>query len=160
MSTYLDDSTLNAIEADLAAAHETLGHGDLSTKGMTRSAVTLLEVAGPAALLSYANARSASGELKAGPVPVDLGLGVALALASVFDLGGEFSGDLLNLASGCIASYAARSGAAFGAAAQLAPASKTSGTEISGAATMAGALPAKSPIPHGTQRFVVQRVAA
>ena len=160
---YLDQSTLDAIEQDLAAAHESLAHGDLSVKGAIKTGIKILEVVVPAALFSYGNARSATGEmLIAGKVPVDLGVGVGLALLSLFDVAGDWDEDLLNVALGGLTSYAARTGAAFGAAAG--PWSKTA-TATAGIGHMAGqaSMPeisgARSHVPPGTQRFAVRRVA-
>ena len=193
---YLDDSTMAAIEADLAAAHQSLAHGGFDIKrglvgqmedGIAKSGVKLLEMTIPAAAFSYANARSAGGEMKIGPVPVDLGAGLVLAGLSLW-LDGGWDEDLLNIAGGALASYAARTGAAFGAAAAAAagtaPATATSGLEISGNLPAHGphnqpmlaarlrrmhhhvsgqqeisGATAGQPVPPGTQRFVVQRVA-
>lgn len=155
--TYLDEATLQAIESDLAAAHNSLAHGDLSMKGVAKLGVRALETVGPAMLLSYANARSATGELKVGPLPVDLGLGVGLALLSVFGVAGGWDDDILNIAMGSLCSWGARTGAAFGAAATpLAPATKTG--EM-GPVDLAGAMAPGSPVPPGTQRFMVQQLA-
>jgi hypothetical protein len=156
---FLDDATLNAIESDLAAAHESLSmeHGDLKMKNTGHALRSGLEVLAPAALFSYANARSAGGELKVGPVPVDLGVAIACVLASLFDWAGDYSEDLLYVGLGAGASYAARTGAAFGAA--KAGLTQTSGAEISGAKHISGALPWGSKVPAGTQRFVVQQVS-
>ena len=118
-------------------------------------------------------------------LPVDLGVGLGLALLSMFDVAGGYEEDLLNIAIGALASYGARTGAAFGAAAASASAAtKTSGMEISGAAAhgphnqpqlaarlrhmhhhvsggqqeISGATAGQA-VPPGTQRFMVQRVA-
>ena len=158
----LDQQTLDAIEADLAAAHESLAHGDLSVKGATKTGVKLLEIVVPAAAFSYANARSATGELAIGKVPVDLGVGLGLALLSLFDVAGDWDEDLLNIGSGALASYAARTGAAFGAAAG--PWGQTA-TAAQGVGQMGGAgMPEISGarhghVPFGTQRFAVRKVA-
>lgn len=157
---FLDDATLSAIESDLAAAHESLSeHGDLSMKGTTKTAITALEVLAPAALFSYVNARSAGGECKLGPVPVDLGVAVACVMLSLFGVAKEYSDDLLLIGLGAGASYAARTGAAFGASA-AGLTQKTSGAEISGGQEISGALPWGRKAPPGTQRFVVQQVPA
>jgi hypothetical protein len=154
---HLDDATLFGIEQDLADAHKSFGMGDFSMRGASKSAVRALEILGPVALLSYANARSATGEVKIGPVPLDLGLGIALIALSLFDMAGGYEDDLLNLGIGSFGAYAARTGAAFGASAHPL-ATQTSGAggpfELSGAHP--GALGAP---PPGTDRFVVQQVS-
>jgi hypothetical protein len=172
---WLDDSTLSAIEADMSAAHESLAYGDkFDTKGAMKVGIKVLEVTVPAAILSYANARSAAGEVMLGPVPLDLGLGIALSLLAAFDVADEYTEDMLNIGLGALASYATRTGAAFGAAAaKAAPAQATSGLEISGAGGVkrrmhhhvsgAGQLEISgamlgTPVPQGTQRFVVQEI--
>jgi len=178
VSYYLDDATMQAIESDLAAAHQSLA-GDLKpVKGRLASVgLKVLETALPAAGFSYLNARSAGGELMVGPVPADLGVGLSLALLSCFDLvGDDYEEHLSNVAMGAIASYAARTGAAFGAASASAAPQKTSGLEISGQLAhgphnqpmLAARLrrmhhhvsgpTAHSPVPAGTQRFVVQQI--
>jgi hypothetical protein len=180
MATYLDEATLQAIEADLAAAHHSLAHGDLDMKGATKAGVKVLETVVPAALFSYANARQASGELKLGPLPVDLGVGIGLAVLSLFDVAGDWSEDLLNVGIGALCSYGARTGAAFGAAAQLGQSAPLthgagqfgmpsithglSGPVVAhagqGSSTPVdlthGAMAPGSPVPPGTQRFMVQ----
>jgi hypothetical protein len=121
---YLDDATMQAIESDLAEAHRSLAHGDLDMKGATKTGVKILETIVPAAAFSYMNARSATGEMKIGPVPVDLGVGLGLALLSLFDVAGGWEDDLLNIGIGALSSYAARTGAAFGAASAMATTTK------------------------------------
>ena len=193
---YLDDATMQAIESDLAAAHQSLAYGGLDMKkglvgqmapGLGKTGAKILETVVPAAAFSYMNARSAGGEMKIGPVPVDLAAGLGLALLSLFDVVGGWDEDFLNLGIGALSSYAARTGAAFGAAAaaasSAAPATAASGLEISGQGAhgphnqpmlaarlrrmhhhvsgqqeISGAT-AGQPVPPGTQRFVVQRVA-
>ena len=196
---YLDDMTMEAIEADLAAAHESLAHGGFNIKkglisgmedGPVKTGAKILETVVPAAAFSYMNARSAGGELKVGPVPVDLGVGLALALLSMFDVVGGWDEDLLNIGIGALASYGARTGAAFGAAAAAAAGTTTTSglPQDAGLQEINGAMPAHGPhnrptlaarlrglhhvsgaeisgatagqpVPPGTQRFVVQRVA-
>jgi hypothetical protein len=185
---YLDDATMQAIESDLAAAHQSLAHGDLDMKNATKTGIKILETVVPAAAFSYMNARAAGGELKIGPVPVDLGVGIGLALLSMFDIAGGYEDDLLNLGIGALASYGARTGAAFGAASvtpAAAPAAQASGLpQDSGMLSISGAMPAhgahnapmqaarlrrmhhhvsgqeiSGAVPPGTERFVVQRVA-
>ncbi len=177
MPTYLDESTLQAIEADLAAAHQSLAFGDkFDMAGATKAGVKVLETVVPTALLAYANARTPSGELKIGPLPVDLALGVGLAALAAFDVAGEWSEDLLNVGIGALCSYGARTGAAFGAAATLGTTPTATGQfstpEMShggfpahvgqGDSTMVdmthGAMAPGSPVPPGTQRFMVQQL--
>ncbi len=184
----LDDATMQAIEADLAAAHQSLAFGGFDIKGglvrqihddKMRMGATILEIVVPAAAFSYLNAKSAGGEAKIGPVPVDLGIGALLAGLAIFDVLGDWSEDALNVGIGALTAYASRTGAAFGAA-SVAAATKTAGLpqdagmlQISGANPAAhnrrmhhhvsgagmpeisGAMAAGSPIPPGTQRFVV-----
>ena len=156
---YLDDQTLQSIEADLAAAHQSLAHGygDLDMKGATKTGIKILETVVPAAAFSYMNARSAGGELKVGPVPVNLGVGLGLALLSMFDVAGGYEEDLLNVAIGALSSYGARTGAAFGAAAASASAAtKTSGMEIfrRGGSWPPQPAPARgAPAPHAPPRL-------
>lgn len=160
---FLDDATMSAIEADLAAAHQSLAHGDLDMKGATKAGVKILEIVAPAAAFSYANARSAGGEWKIGPVPVDLGVGIALIALSLFDVAGDYDDDLCNIGLGALASYGARTGAAFGAAAGpwgSTSAQATSGIgsshELSGQSEISGM--GMGPVPAGTQRFVVHEM--
>jgi hypothetical protein len=165
--SYLDESTLSAIEADLEAAHESLAHGDkgkFNLGGLGRVGFKVLKVGGAAAAFSYANARSATGELLiAGKVPVDLASGIALALLS---LSGWISDDLsehaLDIALGAGAAYAARTGAAFGAAAGpwKPAATATAGVgHMAGQASMPEISGRRGHVPAGTQRFAVRRVA-
>jgi hypothetical protein len=114
-------------------------------------------------------------------------VGIGLALLSMFDIAGGYEDDLLNVGIGALASYGARTGAAFGAAsvAPAAPAAQASGLpQDSGMLSISGAMPAhgahnapmqaarlrrmhhhvsgqeiSGAVPPGTERFVVQRVA-
>lgn len=192
---YLDDQTLDSIEADLAAAHQSLAHGEFDMKDATKTGVKILEVVVPAAAFSYLNGRSAAGEVKIGPVPLDLGVGLALTLLSMFDVAGGYEDDLLNIGLGALAAYGARTGAAFGHAALTAAGTTTTTSgfgsgeaahdnvgsrgwdsrlgnqanrsaaearrmmhHVSGNVEISGAMRPGSPVPPGTQRFVVQQI--
>ena len=132
---YIDENTLRGIEDDLQSAHKSFGHGDFSmpsSGAMAKVGLRAAEVVLPAAAFSYMNARQANGEVVLGPVAADLAVGLSLGLLSLFDMGGGYEDDMLNVGLGCLASYAARTGAAFGAASKLPPAPATTPTTTQG----------------------------
>lgn len=147
--TWIDDATLRAIEADLDAAHRSLGarsskkgaaYGDFamgnlevdskmampSSSELKSVGIRMLEGIGPAFAFGFLNAKNSQGEVKIGPMPLDLGLGVGLLFLDLFGMvPGRFSDDAVNVSMSLLAGYGARAGANMGYLAGNPPPSST-----------------------------------
>jgi hypothetical protein len=123
---FLDDSLLDSIMSRSRG-----GHGIMkASTALVRKAADALEVGGSALAFGYIGARyGVSGEYDVGGLPVDLWgaiAGLGLAWSGFAD---GYERDVEMLGAGALASYLARQGASWGASAQQAATTQTSGRQ-------------------------------
>lgn len=156
---FIDEATLHRISENARQARSEYGGGESSARGSAvRRGADVLEVAGAAGALAYANAAlGAGGQLSFLAIPIDLWVALAGYGSAWLGWAGRAERDAEMVAHGAMAGYSARLGAAWGSANRVA-------TQGQGVPEIVGASPgAFGPGMHvgaDGRTYVVSEVAA